>query len=120
MKGNSPTFWCLWVGQSLPKPSSWINRRMLFRWVVGRFDNVLSCWLIAPKQLVCQVDHGPVESKRYFVTAALCDEDESMEFKEVSESKIIALGLKKSNSFKNFKSRSENRFYEVNLYMENP
>jgi hypothetical protein len=60
-----------------------------------------------------------VESRQYFVTTALCDEDESIEFKEVSESKIIALSLKKSNSFKNFESQSENHFYKVNTYMEN-
>jgi hypothetical protein len=50
------------------------------------------------------------------MSAALCNGAESAEFKEVSEDEIIALDLKKTNSFKNFKSRSENRFYEVNLY----
>jgi hypothetical protein len=66
------------------------------------------------------VNFGPVVSKRFFISTALCDEAGSAEFKEVSESEIIALGLKKSNSFKNFKSRSENRFYEMNLYQMNP
>ena len=50
------------------------------------------------------------------MSAALCNGAESAEFKEVSEEEVIALGLKKTNSFKNFKSISEDRFYEVNLY----
>ena len=33
---------------------------------------------------------------------------------------IAALSLEKSNSFKNFKSRSENRFYEMNMYKRDP
>jgi len=70
-------------------------------------------------QLVSQVDRGAVLSKRYFVSAALCGEAESVEFKEVNESEIAALGLEKCNSFKNFKSRSENRFYEINIYQRN-
>lgn len=59
-------------------------------------------------------------SKHYFISAALCGDAQSMEFKEVNESEIAALGLKKCNTFKNFKSRSENRFYEMNIYMRNP
>ena len=65
------------------------------------------------------MDRSPVLSKQYFISAALCGEAESTEFKEVNESEITALGLKKCNSFKNFKSQSENRFYEVNLYIGN-
>jgi hypothetical protein len=71
------------------------------------------------EQLVSQVDRGSVISKQYFISVALCGEAESAEFKEVSESVIAALGLEKSNSFKNFKSRSENRFYEINMYQRN-
>jgi hypothetical protein len=66
------------------------------------------------------VDRGPVLSKQYFISAALCGEAESVEFKEVSAGEIAALSLEKSNSFKNFKSRSENRFYEMNMYKRDP
>ena len=72
------------------------------------------------EQLVTQVNYGPVLSKQYFISAALCGEAESAEFKEVSEGEITALGLGKTNSFKNFKSQAENRFYEVNLYQRHP
>jgi hypothetical protein len=113
-------FWCLWVGQSWPSHLSWINRDMQFRWG----DDLTMFPAIADRsnarwQLVSQVDHGPVLSKQYFVSAALCDEVESAEFKEVNESEIAALGLQKSKSFKNFKSRSENCFYEMNMYGTN-
>jgi hypothetical protein len=43
------------------------------------------------------------------MSAALGNGAECTEFKEVSADKVIALGLKKTNSFDNFDSRSENR-----------
>jgi hypothetical protein len=72
------------------------------------------------EQLVSQVDRGAVLSKRYFASAALCDETGSVEFKEVSEDEVVSLGLAKTNSFKNFKSKTENRFCELNLYKRDP
>lgn len=119
MKANSQIFWCSWVGQSWPSRLSWIDQHMLFRWGDDLTMFPVMYWLLLWEQLVTQVDRGSVLSKHYFISAALCSDVQSMEFKEVNESEIAALDLKKSNSFKNFKSRRENRFYEINMYMGN-
>ncbi|KAJ7462982.1 hypothetical protein FB451DRAFT_1180617 [Mycena latifolia] len=68
-------------------------------------------------QLVTQVNFGPLISKQYFATAALAGGDTDAGFIEVTEAQMLAMNLKKANAYKNFKSATENRFYEMNLYM---
>ena len=67
---------------------------------------------------VQQQNYGPIESKRWFGTSALVGGEET--FKEISESDMLALNLKKLNTYKNFKSASRNKFYEINIYCVDP
>lgn len=73
-------------------------------------------WLNA-LQLVEQVDNGPILTKRYFASPTM---NGSSTFAEVGESYIRDNGLRKINSYKNFKSASKERFYELNVYTANP
>ncbi|KAJ7203872.1 hypothetical protein GGX14DRAFT_648114 [Mycena pura] len=72
-------------------------------------------------QLVTQVNFGPLVSKQYFASAALADggggDDAGHAFVEVTEAQILAWNLKKANAYKNFRSATENRFFEMNLYL---
>ena len=111
----------VFMGRPELAKSSQLDRSAYAIQVGDYLYNVLSYVLITAmrEQLVSQVDRGAVLSKQYFISAALCSEAESAGFKEVNESEITALGLEKSGSFKNFKSRSEKRFYEINMYERN-
>ncbi|KAK4064262.1 uncharacterized protein Triagg1_9058 [Trichoderma aggressivum f. europaeum] len=76
-------------------------------------------------QLVRQANYGRKESVRYFTTA-----NEGTEFAEVGESDLIAANFEKLNSYvdqcmphyiyKNFKCVAHDKFFEVNLYQQNP
>jgi hypothetical protein len=90
-------------------------------------------------QLVRQVNYGPLESKRYFASVEGQDE----EFIEVDENDLIQANFQKLNSwvlamphlswhprlmmghgsnirYKNFRCRGHNKFFEVNIYEQNP
>ncbi|KAL6832263.1 hypothetical protein V8C40DRAFT_273617 [Trichoderma camerunense] len=66
-------------------------------------------------QLVRQANYGPQESVRYFMTV-----DDGVEFEEVREKDLIAANFEKLNSYKNFKCNTHDKFFEVNLYQQNP
>ncbi|KAK2052353.1 hypothetical protein LY76DRAFT_671431 [Colletotrichum caudatum] len=65
-------------------------------------------------QLVKQVNYGPQESIRYFVPS-----DDSS-FAEVAEEHLIKFNFEKLNSYKNFRCDIHNKFFEINLYQQNP
>ncbi|KAI8721452.1 hypothetical protein NCS52_00592800 [Fusarium sp. LHS14.1] len=67
-------------------------------------------------QLVRQVNFGPLESKRYFITLSTASDA----FKEVTESDLIRANFQKLNAYKNFRCDAHNRFFEVNLYQRDP
>ncbi|KAF4811355.1 hypothetical protein CGCSCA5_v010011 [Colletotrichum siamense] len=67
-------------------------------------------------QLVRQVNYGPLESKRYFVSFA----DRTHSYVEVAEDFLIQANFQKVNSFKNFKCDIHDRFFEINLYEKDP
>ncbi|KAJ7279469.1 hypothetical protein C8J57DRAFT_1502119 [Mycena rebaudengoi] len=69
-------------------------------------------------QLVTQVNYGPILSKKFFATAALAGGDEP--FVEITEAQMLELNLRKENTYKNFRSKEENKFYELNLYLRDP
>ncbi|KAL7955392.1 hypothetical protein V8C34DRAFT_316474 [Trichoderma compactum] len=66
-------------------------------------------------QLVMQANYGPKESVRCFTTA-----NDGAEFAEVCENELIAANFEKLNSYKNFKCIAHDKFFEVNLYQQNP
>ncbi|TGJ78886.1 hypothetical protein E0Z10_g9879 [Xylaria hypoxylon] len=66
-------------------------------------------------QLVRQVNYGPQESIRYFIPV-----DNNSTFLEVTEDDLLSANYKKLNSFKNFRCEEHNKFFELNLYQENP
>ncbi|KAL5085895.1 hypothetical protein Trisim1_009808 [Trichoderma cf. simile WF8] len=66
-------------------------------------------------QLVKQANYGPQESVRYFTTA-----NDGAKFAEVNENDLIAANFEKLNSYKNFKCIAHDKFFEVNLYQQNP
>ncbi|RWA04517.1 hypothetical protein EKO27_g10587 [Xylaria grammica] len=66
-------------------------------------------------QLVRQVNYGPQESVRYFIPL-----DDSSAFLEVTEDNLLSANFQKLNSFKNFKCEEHNKFFELNLYQEDP
>ncbi|KAL6786475.1 hypothetical protein J3E68DRAFT_420604 [Trichoderma sp. SZMC 28012] len=66
-------------------------------------------------QLVKQANYGPQESVRYFMTV-----NDGIEFTEVRENDLIAANFEKLNSYKNFKCSTHDKFFEVNLYQQNP
>ncbi|KAJ4860076.1 hypothetical protein T069G_05064 [Trichoderma breve] len=66
-------------------------------------------------QLVRQANYGPQESVRYFMTV-----NDGIEFTEVRENDLIAANFEKLNSYKNFKCITHDKFFEVNLYQQNP
>ncbi|KAI8266680.1 hypothetical protein K4K58_009379 [Colletotrichum sp. SAR11_239] len=86
-------------------------------------------------QLVRQVNYGPLESKRYFVSFA----DRTHSYVEVAEDFLIQANFQKVNlygtslphpstvnpssrieRFKNFKCDIHDRFFEINLYEKDP
>ncbi|EXM19077.1 hypothetical protein RAB80_015016 [Fusarium oxysporum f. sp. vasinfectum] len=67
-------------------------------------------------QLVRQVNFGPLESKRYFITK---DSSEG-QYMEVSEQVLIQANFKKANTYKNYKCRNHNKFFDVNIYQKDP
>ncbi|KAE9365463.1 hypothetical protein N431DRAFT_496544 [Stipitochalara longipes BDJ] len=75
--------------------------------------NKESCFVI---QLVCQVNYGPLESKRFFAKTA----EMNAGFCEVLEQDLIESNYQKVNSFKNFKCVAHNKFFELNLYQKDP
>ncbi|KAF2963867.1 hypothetical protein GQX73_g9698 [Xylaria multiplex] len=66
-------------------------------------------------QLVRQVNYGPQESIRYFIPVG-----NNAAFLEVSEDALLSANFQKLNSFKNFRCEEHNKFFELNLYQENP
>ncbi|KAJ2995490.1 hypothetical protein NUW58_g1252 [Xylaria curta] len=66
-------------------------------------------------QLVRQVNYGPQESIRYFIPVK-----NDSAFLEVTEDDLLSVNFQKLNSFKNFKCARHNKFFELNLYQENP
>ncbi|KAI0538352.1 hypothetical protein GGR58DRAFT_309563 [Xylaria digitata] len=66
-------------------------------------------------QLVRQVNYGPQESIRYFIPV-----DNNSAFLEVTEDDLLSANFQKLNSFKNFRCEEHNKFFELNLYQENP
>ncbi|KAF9780381.1 hypothetical protein IL306_000317 [Fusarium sp. DS 682] len=67
-------------------------------------------------QLVRQVNFGPLESKRYFIPT----DSSEIEYVEVSEQDLIEANFKKVNTYKNYKCRGHNKFFEVNIYKKDP
>ncbi|KAK2771995.1 MFS multidrug transporter [Colletotrichum kahawae] len=67
-------------------------------------------------QLVRQVNFGPLESKRYFVSFDDC----TNAYVEVAEDFLIQANFQKLNSFKSFKCDIHDRFFEINLYQKDP
>ncbi|KAG7409801.1 hypothetical protein Forpe1208_v011105 [Fusarium oxysporum f. sp. rapae] len=67
-------------------------------------------------QLVRQVNFGPLKSKRYFIPQ---DSSEG-QYIEVSKQDLIQANFKKANTYKNYKCRSHNKFFEVNIYQKDP
>ncbi|KFY87762.1 hypothetical protein V500_06788 [Pseudogymnoascus sp. VKM F-4518 (FW-2643)] len=68
-------------------------------------------------QVVRQVNYGPLESKRYFVSG---DGERGTTFHEITEGDLIEANFEKLNSYKNFKCDTHNKFFEFNLYQKNP
>ncbi|KAJ6592421.1 hypothetical protein B0H19DRAFT_1364953 [Mycena capillaripes] len=66
-------------------------------------------------ELVTQINFGPVLSKRYFASGALGGSNAAA-FVEVTEAQVIEMNLKKANSYKNFRSATEDTYFEMNLY----
>ncbi|CAH0044529.1 unnamed protein product [Clonostachys solani] len=67
-------------------------------------------------QLVRQVNYGPLEAKRYFVP----EQGGTDNFVEVSEKDLIEGNFEKLNSYKNWKCEHHNKFFETNIYQQNP
>ncbi|KAF5598220.1 major facilitator superfamily transporter [Fusarium pseudocircinatum] len=67
-------------------------------------------------QLVRQVNFGPLESKRYFIP----ENASEGQYVEVSERDLIQANFKKANTYKNYKCRGHNKFFEVNIYQKDP
>ncbi|KIW36243.1 uncharacterized protein PV06_11464 [Exophiala oligosperma] len=67
-------------------------------------------------QLVRQVNYGPLEAKRYFVSEGASDNS----FVEVDEDELIRANFQKLNTYKNFKCDAHNKFFEVNVYQKDP
>lgn len=63
-------------------------------------------------QAVKQVNFGPVEEVRYYRRT-------TDGFEGVTESFVKSRGLKKKNTYKNFRCEVHNKFFEINLYQEN-
>ncbi|KAL5352303.1 hypothetical protein ACLOAV_002250 [Pseudogymnoascus australis] len=68
-------------------------------------------------QVVQQVNYGPLESKRYFISG---DGGRGTNFYEVTEGDLIQANFEKLNAYKNFKCDSHNKFFEFNIYQKNP
>ncbi|KAJ4245736.1 hypothetical protein NW762_013860 [Fusarium torreyae] len=67
-------------------------------------------------QLVKQANHGPLESKRYFIPT----DSTEVDFVEVTEDDLIQANFQKVNTYKNFKCQTHNKFFEVNIYQKDP
>ncbi|OAQ96603.1 hypothetical protein LLEC1_07820 [Akanthomyces lecanii] len=65
-------------------------------------------------QLVRQVNHGPLESKRYFTPG------QENTFAEVDEEELIQANFAKVNTYKNFRCPTHNKFFELNMYQRDP
>ncbi|KAI1308083.1 hypothetical protein F5Y03DRAFT_110624 [Xylaria venustula] len=70
-------------------------------------------------QLVRQVNYGPQESIRYFIPIDSNSARNSV-FLEVTEDDLLSTNFKKLNSYKNFRCEKPNKFFELNLYQQNP
>ncbi|KAL9130055.1 MAG: hypothetical protein Q9217_001659 [Psora testacea] len=66
-------------------------------------------------QLVRQINYGPQESIRYFVLAS-----NGSDFVEAIEDDLLKSNFDKLNSYKNFRCEKHSRFFEINLYQNNP
>lgn len=95
-------------------------------------------------QFVQQINFGPLESKRYFApcstTSSTVTDGSGTAFVEVVEQDLITANFQKlnsyvnsafiilwtscwcisKNSYKNFKCKLHNKFFEVNLYQKDP
>ncbi|QDS70118.1 hypothetical protein FKW77_005327 [Venturia effusa] len=70
-------------------------------------------------QLVQQVNHGPLESKRYF----MADRNNQVFpnfFVEITEADLVEANYMKLNAYKNYKCTHHNKFFEVNIYQKDP
>ncbi|CAJ0554518.1 Ff.00g130310.m01.CDS01 [Fusarium sp. VM40] len=67
-------------------------------------------------QLVRQVNFGPLESKRYFIPTDATEDN----FVEITENDLIQANFQKVNTYKNYRCRGHNKFFEVNIYQNNP
>ncbi|KAF4456658.1 MFS multidrug transporter [Fusarium austroafricanum] len=67
-------------------------------------------------QLVRQTNYGPIESKRYFIPTTFTED----EYVEVSEQDLIRANFQKLNTYKNYKCRGHDKFFEVNVYQKDP
>ncbi|KAI9801895.1 MAG: hypothetical protein M1833_002209 [Piccolia ochrophora] len=66
-------------------------------------------------QLVRQINYGPQESIRYFVPTS-----SGSDFSERTEDDLIESNFEKLNSYKNYRCKIHNKFFEVNLYKKDP
>jgi len=69
-------------------------------------------------QVVRQVNFGAIEWKKNFVHAV--SGEGAVIFYEVSEIDLIHANFQKLNSYKNFKCRQHNKFFELNIYQRDP
>ncbi|TDZ20821.1 hypothetical protein Cob_v006218 [Colletotrichum orbiculare MAFF 240422] len=67
-------------------------------------------------QLVRQVNYGPLESKRYFISFSGLQDT----YLEATEEFLIQANFQKVNSFKNYKCDHHSKFFEINLYQKDP
>ncbi|WZH45367.1 uncharacterized protein QYS62_006420 [Fusarium acuminatum] len=67
-------------------------------------------------QLVRQVNFDPLEPKRYFIPADTTEAG----FFEITEADLIQANFQKVNTYKNYRCRGHNKFFEVNIYQKNP
>ncbi|KAH7251377.1 hypothetical protein BKA59DRAFT_524613 [Fusarium tricinctum] len=67
-------------------------------------------------QLVRQVNFGPLESKNYLIPTDTTETG----FFEITEGDLIQANFQKVNTYKNYRRRGHNKFFEVNIYQKNP
>lgn len=108
---SNPVFCCSSYRPYRPTRTDEENKFDTFlRWTQGRGTSDLPDGQSYVIQAVKQV--GPVEEVRYYRRT-------TDGFEGVTESFVKSRGLKKKNTYKNFRCEVHNKFFEINLYQEN-
>ncbi|KAG8530240.1 uncharacterized protein KY384_004740 [Bacidia gigantensis] len=75
-------------------------------------------------QFVKQINHGPIEAKRYFAPSPNSSDSNittaAPPYVELAEADLISASFAKVNTYKNYRCLKHNRFFELNLYEKDP